>query len=495
MKAQRSNRQTSSTPRRPKRGPAGAPPRSPDPTSFHAQEVFTNFQDAFTALKRLRTEVQSAFTRWSKDPPLDPNRQTRFANTLDQWVRDGRRILDGIRLAKESGRKLPRLSDCTIEERDAKRLVESVVTLEIEESLEAIFDEVQRVANRARQPLSSAEAVKLWDTFSTIVERLGVVIQEVSDLQELVESMIRRAREAESGAGGSRDYAMARLCQQPQSREMAAAVDAATVTLDSLEAVWRAIIRLKSGLTKASTDLHLTARTKRARESLLSHHEEIVTLLQQFQHHAEVFIATLESSAETKELAEKSREIPQSAFKSRISRTVDLMKELAEWCGKWLRTIKVRETVAFRVPREWIEQLTESEKILRKSRRLIDQSCDGDGAAGGSDVPARGSRRGLLLGDLFELKEDPLKVLRALLESPAPETGHDVKSLASATGFGDQKVRRIIKKNLGEEGVGIVETKKFSRKAANKSPPDVFFIRPEWVELARDACSRAGKTP
>jgi hypothetical protein len=60
-----------------------------------------------------------------------------------------------------------------------------------------------------------------------------------------------------------------------------------------------------------------------------------------------------------------------------------------------------------------------------------------------------------------------------------------VKSLAAATHFSEQKVRRILINDLGDEGVRLVRRKKRQRGKGNTSPLDLFYIDPTDVDNAR----------
>jgi hypothetical protein len=435
--------------------------------------VLTSVNTAIVSLEGLHSSVQKQFTTWSTDPPLTSNRQTRFANELDSWAAEGQTVLQNLRQATEAGKQLPPHGRCSRKEKVAKSVLAGLRAMRTEEMLAELFGQLQDLANRARQPFSKDDSTKLWDDFKEFIKRLDGGLDEMRVIQRLIWETLQRFDErAASRANAALTSRITSHRQVKASLIERTGEDAK----NGLQKVDTAVDKLRVGVGRILNDWAMVAKTKSGRVSLVSQHEEIQLSLSQFETQVKLFVATLKSDKECREVLVGPNKGPLSDLAYAIRSLIEWMLEKSTSCAAWLEVIRAREAAAFTLPKEMPKQLADFIRKLAKIRQTLrDQRGNHDD----------GRRAHPSARDIGSLGADGIRVLQMLLDTLGSHNAQTVKSLAAATHFSEQKVRRILINDLGDEGVRLVRRKKRQRGKGNTSPLDLFYIDPSDVDNAR----------
>jgi hypothetical protein len=441
---------------------------------------------AIDELENLTAAVQKQFGIWSSDPPLSSNRQTRFANKIDDWLAAGRMVLQGFQQAASAGAGLPPVTKCSADERVAKSILAGLRAMQTEEMLGNLLGSLQSLANRARQPLGVDESKKLWDEFAAFVARLGGVQEEMRAIKRLIQEALQRANGAVS-RGEDRLINLRRSRLTSRGGEVDSGVLRRGDDAEKgLEKVDRAVDNLRAGVGRILKDLAFVAKAKRGQESLASQHEQILFALTQYETQVALFLEGLEGDKESSEILRGPDRGPLVALATAIRSLIQRMEEEISWCTGWLGVIGCREAAAFSLPKEVPNQLAAFGRKLTTIARKLQQYSRRQGSERTTADPSTGGHPNKLAAAAATLESDDLTVLRILLlVSPGSGVFHTVKTVAAATGLNEQKVRRILQNRLGAEGAGLVKRKAPPRGKENTSPRHVFFIDPALVEHAR----------
>jgi|688.fasta_scaffold91915_3 hypothetical protein len=439
----------------------------------HVEDVLTSVNTAIMSLEGLHASVQKQFTTWSKDPPLTSNRQTRFANDLDAWAAEGQTVLRHFQEAAEVGKKLPPHGRCSPKEKVAKSILAGLRAMRTNEMLAELFGQLQDFANRARQPFSKEDSTKLWDDFKEFIKRLSGALDEMRVIQRLIRETLQRFDERT----GSRANAAITYRIMSQRQVNASPIErTGQDAKNGLQKVDAAIDKLRVGVGRILNDWAMVATKKSGRVSLVSQHEEILLSLSQYDRQVKLFVAALKNDEECREVLIGPNKGPMSDLAYAIRSLIEWMVEKNASCVAWLEVIRAREAAAFTLPKEMPEQLADFIRKLAKIRQTLrDQHGNRDD----------GRRAHPSARDVGSLDADGIRVLQVLLDRLGSHGVQTVKSLAAATHFSEQKVRRILINDLGDEGVRLVRRKKRQRGKGNTSPLDLFYIDPTDVDNAR----------
>lgn len=447
-------------------------------TGGAAGSVLGRLSRSLAGLELLGSDVQRQFTTWSTDPPLNSSRQVRFANKLDGWVQAGTRILREIQAAEIAGQQLPPFGACSAEQKIARRVLAGLRAMKTQEVLQALFARLQVLANRARQPMGSEEAARLWDQFAALVFDMGGMLNEVRAIRRLIRELIensaehrvalreRQARIATGSSGSAPTVGTAlRLGEEAKT---------------GLERLDAAVDRLRNGIAKIVDDLSKMAVAKRGREHLVSLHEEVLTTLAQYEQQLMLFRTAVEISPQVGEILAAGEGEATSEVARAVRELVEQIREKELWCCGWLNVIRCREEAAFRLTPEIPEELARCVADLSRCMKQAD-------VAGYLDDP--GGSRQETTGDVMGFEGAPgvdaeAKQILGVMAAGAARPW-TVKELAEATGLGEQAVRRRLQRPLGEEGLGLVARTKSKRTAADKSPAHSFTIAPDRASLVK----------
>jgi len=444
--------------------------------SSYVEDVFTSVSTGIASLESLHASVQKQFTTWSMNPPLTSNRQTRFANELDSWAAEGQTVLQNLRQATEAGKQLPPHGRCSRKEKVAKSVLAGLRAMRTEEMLAELFGQLQDLANRARQPFSKDDSTKLWDDFKELIKRLDGALDEMMKIQKLIRDALQRIDEVPVKAA-SRAMAVSSSRITSQSQVVTSLIErTGQDAKNGLKKVDAAIDKLRVGVGRILKDWAMASKKKSAMVSLVSQHEEILLSLYQYETQVELFVAALKSDEECREVLVGPNKGPMSDLAYAIRGLIEWMLEKSTSCAAWLEVIRAREAAAFTLPKEMPKQLADFIRKLVKIRQTLrDQRGNHDD----------GRRAHPSARDIGSLGADGIRVLHVLLDTLGSHGAQTVKSLAAATHFSEQKVRRILINDLGDEGVRLVRRKKRQRGKGNTSPLDLFYIDPTDVDNAR----------
>lgn len=442
-------------------------PKRREPSSA-ALTVFGLLQDGLARFGKLQQEMQSVFDASARNPPGTTSTQRKFANTLAGWAATARRLVSKMQAATEAGADLPELSACDPHESDAKQVLAGLEVLGFRKFLEELADELQRLANRARQPLTPDESRRLWDEFANFIARLAAEAAEMRDLLRLVEAARQRCREARARL--RKESLSLRLSSSGEvaSNEVQAAASG-ELALGALDKVSRLIKTLYDAFSTSRLDLVAAGN---AIDSTL---DDMRSALQRYDYQVADFCAVLDDDPDCREVLADDRGVLMHAISPRLMALRGRLEEETEWCRVWLQVICKREAVTYTIPASMVDRVS---KMVRKLDAI------------GQKLQKVGGYKPRAEVDMTGVRAEAAGVLRLMLDDPSPpDQGHTVRALATLSGLGEQKVRRMLVNELGEEGLGIVMVSKGDRgrgEGKHKySPPDTYSIAPEYREHVR----------
>ena len=442
-----------------------------------ADDVFHSLSQALTRLSGLGGAIQKQYRTWAKDPPLNSNRQHRFVHKIDEWLNQGSRVIDDIETAENAGRSLPEFAKCTPKEKYAKGILAGLHATQTKQMLRSLLTTLASLVDRARQPLSAEEAKKLWDVFADFVVLLARSMEELRGIKRHIESA--RKRFTDEAAAAVTNRTPSRITSVNADRPVLIWGEQAGGSLERFE---KAIDKLMKTIGNLVGDqARGPSQTHDTSQSLTAQHEDIVLAFSNLDHGVVEFEACLKQDPECLEILSGHPNPELARIGSAVTEVIKSLVDRMGLCRMWLKAICHRESTIFRLPADMPAKLR---KIIARTR-VTEQRLRR--RAGKFAVQATGGPTHA--SDLSGCSSDEIRILAQLLEDfPVGSSGHTVTSVAAATGFDGQKVRRILKERLGEDGIRVVVKNKqnAARGKGNTSPPHLFFIAPKHVARVRN---------
>ena len=449
-----------------------------------ADDVFDHLSVALSSLGRLSGEVQKQYQKWSSDPPLDSNRQNRFTNKIDAWVTKGLGIIDELRAANDAGQKLPEHTKCTPKEKFAKRMLAGLLAMRTTQLLQTLVTKLQSLENRARQPIPPEEAKKLWDDFGEFVLLLSRAGEELREIKRLIAAARTRFATGKAAtASGKTTGVSSRITSKPMDRPALRHGEEASSGLDKLEKEIDNLCRTLGNLV--ADHEKLSPEAAEARKTLTSQHEDVLLTWSNFERQMDGLQDRLQHDEDCRELLTGHPNAELLKIGNAVQDVITSLRHRVQACRVWLKAICCRESTVFRlpsdIPNQFKDIINKAGKIDRRLRRMASRF--------GDTAPVTRSAAHRRRVDLSKCNADEIRILAQLLENlPAGTSGHTVPSMAAATGFDDQKVRRILNVLLKKDGIPVIgrDEQGSLRGKGKTSPHHLFFIVPEHVAHVRD---------
>jgi hypothetical protein len=458
-----------------------------------------HLQRFFDGIAAVVPMLQKLFEETSRRPPGSANQQTRFANKLDSLATTAETLLGEYVAARTEVARLPSLARCSRGDALAKRIMAGLKVTKVGDQLQQHIQEMQRLATRARQPMSPEESRALHERFAELVEGLGGILDLAQNVRRVIERHRERfadARSEETLRRIVKGFLQAR--GQVSFRKLAAEFDSVFVAMDTIDT---AVLELYRGIAKiVGSQGRLTRAVHDAELSVIEKQAAIRLHLRDFEEHARSFVSTLKGSGDYRELAAHGERSPVAAVPQAVTELVAVLQARLDICSLWLETIEKREAAAYVIPGGLMHNVRTIANQLREAQERLNEYVEQYPAARVDDavgsVTSESSEEAMLSG----LDEGPRRVLeQIMLAHDRGEEGVTIHGIAASTELAYATVRRILVERLGPS---LVRQTKQDRRAqtqrgrqANSSPPDIFSIPQSMRASCRRVLEAARKTP
>lgn len=463
--------------------------------------ILDDLERFIRGVESLADPAQKLAHETSKNPPLGRNRQTRFANKVDELAAKAAHALGHYDAAREAVRGLPALAKCTPGDRSAKQLMTGLEALKVRRDFASFVDELQEVATRARQPMTPDEARKLWDRYLRLVEDLQGLLDRAADIRKLIAA--HQERERAFRRESDLRLMVAKVSRTTSTPDLRKVIEHFGHMFEAMDQVDKALAAFCRGVGKIFEQHNrMTKAARDAEESILEQQERILFFLKDLIEHAKTLKVSLASAAEYQQLAADRNPGPFADIPRAVEGFCVQMDARINACIAWVDGIEKREAAAFVLPGYLGTCPSRIVSSLREAKAKIAECRQA--AVGMTQGRDRHSVATTVPDDVVaSLTDQEARALAQVVE--AEQWGGDgctIAEVSAAVGNTYPTVRRILLEKLGEKGLGLVRQIKHSRKRrragpgkASLSPSDTFVI----VDSKREACRRwleaARKTP
>jgi hypothetical protein len=464
----------------------------PSPALDHLRRFVDGVADVVPRVKKL-------FEETSRRPPDSANQQTRFANKLDGLATVAGTLLDEYVAARDEVARLPRLAKCSPGDALAKRIMTGLKVTKVADQLQQHLEEMQRLATRARQPMSPEESRTLHDKFAELVSGLGGILDLAQNVRRLIEKQRERFADARSEEQLRRIVTgFLQAGSQSGLRKLASEFDSAFVAIDKVDA---AVLDLCRGISRiVGSQGRLTKAVYDAEKSVIEQQDAIRVHLREFEEHARTFITTLKGSDEYRELASHADTSPLAAVPRAVEELVAVLQARLDISLTWLETIEKREAAAFVIPGGLMHGVRMVASHIRDAHEQLNQYVQRYPTAEVVDARGSATTRSKEKGILSRLGEsERLVVDQIIVAHDRGEEGTTISDIAASTGLAYATVRRILVKRLGPPLVRQAKQDRRSRMQrggqVSSSPPDIFSMPQSMRASCRRELQAARKTP